>query len=190
MKNKVKKWFGLGLYLVSFPTFASDALETQMLAVLNQIQSQLQTLTTQQAQLAQIVEGYSKMEIQRLNPLPPPPLWGNISPLSPSSRFLKSGGQFFSGASSADQNTSQVVSGIQLSLPTVLPDSGVANEISIYQTVTFGGYMTQGQSDQLTHELLLLNAKASYLSYQEGLRLEELLGAQLSLQSMKGSSHD
>ncbi len=188
--------WGLSLSTFSAISFASDATEAQMLQVLTQIQTQLQTLTTQQNQMAQAFQAYAQMQVIKDYPSIPFPGWRShgVSTVQDNST-LASGGSILSSLlnarnASADPNLlrTQMLLGVSQSLSQPLGDSKVMSELNAYRSLIANSnqgaqIMTQAQAQQVTNQLLVLNVKAAYLNYQENLRLEELLGAQLFVES-------
>ena len=68
-----------------------------------------------------------------------------------------------------------------------VPDSAVPRELDHYASIVnnVSDPMNATQSSRLISQLLVLNTKAVYLQYQEEHRLEQLLTAQLLIQSQE-----
>ena len=173
--------------------------ESEVLSVLLQIQSQLQTIGTQQSQLQtqlqQAFQGFTQYEIKKDYPSVMFPGANHVGLSSiqsttfdyPVANNLNS---LMTPSPSDNQKDLILMTLRQIansSLSRALPDSESLSEINGYMSVLKAneGSMNQVQSQRLTNRLLLLNAKTSYLQYREEQRVEALLVSQLYLQAQQ-----
>ena len=174
-------------------THPIEALDQNIVQLLTQIQSQLQTITSQQSQMQQSFQGYTQFEIMSAYPSSSYSSGAQMSSMQQSNLAGTGAGSLKlllnpNNSVPDYQNAvrSQVLQGVMSSLGQSPNDSGVLGEINRYASSlgssgnNSGSLLSQQlQTQQLTNQLLVLNAKASYLQYQEELRLEALLSAQL-----------
>jgi hypothetical protein len=181
MKYKIVQCcVGLSLWgIVATVSWASDATETQILAVLTQMQTQLQSIVNQQTQTTQNFENYIQDQIQRDYPSVPFPDWQNLKlrTIPPSSFTAPAASDLLNqGFSNA-----KILAPIREAL-TQQNDAKAMIELNEQlNSIQRNPQLTQVQSQRVTNQLLLLNTKIAYLNYQESIRLESLLAGQLAL---------
>jgi hypothetical protein len=200
IKNQMGKIFPL-VFLLGFGSYSfsegalskgllSDAAQTNQ--ILMQMENQLQTLTTQQQTDYQ---NNSQFLLQTFYPSIPFPGWKSVSvstlqgeSLPNYTGFLGGLSRFDLGHFSVGESTSQrkqFLSQITSDFQAPLADSGVGGEINNYESLVSqqANQMTEVQALRLSNQLALLNAKASYIQYEQSQRLESLLLAEIYLQT-------
>ena len=169
-----------------------------VLQALNSINTQLQTIANNQAQTQQAFQNYTQFQLNALYPTVPFPGWKGVQinplqSLGPDQYDVKS---YISGTinfgseptlKAQENQKAQLLSSIAAYLNKPEAESNFSNDLNQYVQLlnTDGAQMNTAQSARLISQLLVLNAKASYLEYQEQKRLESLLIGQLVIQSQQ-----
>jgi hypothetical protein len=178
----------------------ADSLDSAaVLQALNGINVELQTIANNQSQTQQSLQNYSDFELGTAYPSVPFPGWDTLSSRdSLSSLFspppISTGVGYLSLLTDQNSRPSEkyqefIKRKVLLSAQSApsTSDSETLAQLSRYESLmNQAGLQANGvQSQRLTNQLLVLNAKMSYLQYQEERRLESLLVAQLFVQSQQ-----